>query len=159
MPPPPIGAPRTSIPTTPLTPASRVVQPLSPTNLEGTSSGVVTWIPSVPSVPTSFAHTTQSGPIGSLSFFQGFSWNGGHIPPSTPYVGPTSVYVGVQFGNPNPYGQGFQTPVLALFMSSPFSLFSGEIPAPVFQTSTLTGAARTSYIAPHIKNLLAYGSQ
>ena len=54
--PPPIGAPRTSIPTTPLTLASRVVQPLTPTSLAGTSGGMVTGIPSVPSVPTSFTH-------------------------------------------------------------------------------------------------------
>ena len=95
VPPPQVGAPRTSIPTTPLTPASWVVQPPAPTNLAGTSGGVVTGIPSVPSVPTSFAHTVQSGPIGSSSFVQGFPWNGGHIPPSTPYVGPTPSYVGV----------------------------------------------------------------
>ena len=90
-----VGAPRTSIPTTPLTPASRVVQPPASKNLAGTSGGVVTEIPSVPSIPTSFAHTAQSGPIGSSSFVQGFPWNGGHIPPSTPYVCPTSTYVGV----------------------------------------------------------------
>ena len=54
--PPPVGAPRTSIPTTSLTPASRVVQPLAPTSLVGTSGGMVTTIPSVPSVPTSFAN-------------------------------------------------------------------------------------------------------
>ena len=66
VPPPPIGAPRTSIPTTPLTPASRVVQPSDPTSSIGTSSDIlVTEIPSVPSVPTSFAHTAHSGPIGS----------------------------------------------------------------------------------------------
>ena len=77
---PPIGAPRTSIPTTPLTPASRVVQPPAPTSLAGASGGMVTGIPSVPTVPTSFTHTAQSGPIGSLAFVQGFPWNGGHIP-------------------------------------------------------------------------------
>ena len=95
VPPPLVGAPRTSIPTTPLTPASRVVQTPTPTSLAGTFGGMVTGIPSVPSVPTSFAHTAQSGHIGSLAFFQGFPWNGGHIPPSTPYVGPTPAYVGV----------------------------------------------------------------
>ena len=68
VPPPPVGAPRTSIPTTPLTPASWVVQPPASTNLVGTSGGVVTGIPSVPLVPTSFTHTAQSGHIGSLSF-------------------------------------------------------------------------------------------
>ena len=57
VPPPLVGAPRTSIPTTPLTPAIRVVKPLAPTNLVGTSSGMVTRIPSVPLVPTSFTHT------------------------------------------------------------------------------------------------------
>ena len=57
VPPPLVGAPRTSIPTTPLTPASRVVQPLAPTSLASASGGMVTGIPSVPTVPTSFAHT------------------------------------------------------------------------------------------------------
>ena len=57
VPPPPIGAPRTSIPTTPLTPASRVVQPLALTSLVGDSGGMVTGISSVPTVPTSYAHT------------------------------------------------------------------------------------------------------
>ena len=95
VPPPPVGAPRTSIPTTPLTPASRVVQPLAPTSLAGAFGGMVTGIPSVATVLNSFTHTAQSGPIGSSNFVQGFPWNGGHIPPSTPYVGPTPSYVGV----------------------------------------------------------------
>ena len=56
--PPPVGAPRTSIPTISLTPASRVVQPPTPTSLAGASGGMVTGIPSVPTVPTSFAHTS-----------------------------------------------------------------------------------------------------
>ena len=118
---------------------------------------MVTGIPSVPTVPTSFSHTAQSGPIGSLAFFQGFPWNGGHIPLSTPYVGPTPSYVGVQFGNTNPYGQGFQTMVSAPFTSSPFSLFGRGIPATVFQTPVSTGAAQTTYTAPHMNNPLAYG--
>ena len=95
VPPPLVDGPRTSIPTTPLTAASRVVQPPTSTNLVGTSGGVVTGIPSVPFSSTSLAYTTQSGPIGSSSFVQGFPWNGGHIPSSTPYVGPTPTYVGV----------------------------------------------------------------
>ena len=69
VPPPSVGAPRSSIPTTPLTPASRVVQPPAPTSLAGASGGMVTRIPSVPIVPTLIAHTTQSGPIGSSVFF------------------------------------------------------------------------------------------
>ena len=63
--PPSIITPRTNIPTTPLTLASRLVQPPAPTSIAGASCGMVTGIPSVPTVPTSFAHTTQSGPIGS----------------------------------------------------------------------------------------------
>jgi len=43
----------------------------------------------------------------------------------------------------------------APFTSSPFSLFSGGIPAPVFQTPVSTGAAKTSYIAPHTNNPVA----
>ena len=93
--PPPVSTPRSSIPTTSLTLASRVVQPLVPPSLAGASGGMVTRIPSVPTVPTSFTHTAQSGPIGSSAFVQGFPWNGGHIPPSTPYVGPPPSYVGV----------------------------------------------------------------
>ena len=40
--PPPVGAPRTSIPTTPLTPVSRVVQPPAPTILLDASGGMIT---------------------------------------------------------------------------------------------------------------------
>ena len=68
VPPPLVGAPRTSIPTTPLTPASRVVQPLASTNLASTSGKLVTGILSVPSASTSFPHNAQSGHIGSSSF-------------------------------------------------------------------------------------------
>ena len=63
VPPPSVGAPRTTIPTTPLTPASRVLQPQAPTNLAGTSGGVDTRITNVTSIPTSFAHTAQSSRI------------------------------------------------------------------------------------------------
>ena len=95
VPPPPIGTPRTNIPATPSTPASRVVQPPASTNVVGPSGGVVTGIPSAPFASPSFAHTAQSGPVGSSSFVQGFPWNGEHIPPSTTYVGPTPAYVGM----------------------------------------------------------------
>ena len=57
VPPPWIGTPRTSILATPLTPASQVVQPPTSTNVEGTSGGVVTGIPIIPSASPSFAHT------------------------------------------------------------------------------------------------------
>ena len=87
--PPSVSAPRSSIPSTPLTPASWVVQPPVHSNLAGTSGDMVTGIPSIPIVPSSFPYTSQSGPVGSSAFVQGFPWNGGHIPPSTPYVGPT----------------------------------------------------------------------
>ena len=132
VPPPPVGTPRTNTPTTPLTPASRVVQPPTSTNVVGSYVGLVVGISNAPFASPSFAHTAQSGPLGSSSFVQGFFWNGKHIPPSTPYVGPTPTYVGVQFGNTKSYGQGFQTLVLAPFTSSLFSLFSGGIPAPIF---------------------------
>ena len=55
--PPPVGAPRTSIPTTPLTLASRGVQPPAPTSLADSFGGTVTGIPNVPIVSTSFVHT------------------------------------------------------------------------------------------------------
>ena len=106
VPPPLVGTPRKNIPATPLTPSSQVVQPSNSTNVVGTSGGVVTGTPRVPSASPSFAHTAQSGPVEYSSFVQGFPWNGGHIPPSTPYVGPTPAYVGMQFGNTNTYGQG-----------------------------------------------------
>ena len=93
VPPPSVGTPRTSIPATLLTPASLVVQTTASTNVAGTSGGVVTGIPSVPSASPSFAHTAQSGLVGSSSFVQGFPWNGGHIPPSTPYVGSTLTHM------------------------------------------------------------------
>ena len=64
VPPPLVGTPRRNIPTSPLTPASWVVQPPASTNVVGTSGGVVTRIPNVPS----FAHSAQSGPLGSSSF-------------------------------------------------------------------------------------------
>ena len=66
--PPLVSTPRTNIPTMPLTPASRVVQPPAPTSLAGASGGMVIGIPSVHTVPTSFAHTGHSGPIGSSDF-------------------------------------------------------------------------------------------
>ena len=136
---PSISSPRSSIPSTPLTLASRVVQPPVHSSLASTSGDMVTGIPSIPTVPSSFTYTTQSGPVGSSAFVQGFPWNGGHIPPSTPYVGPSPSYVGMQFGNNTSYGQSFQTPVSVPFTSSPFSLFTGGIPAPVFQTPVLIG--------------------
>ena len=52
----PISAPRSNIPTMPLNPASRVIQPPVPTSLVGASGGMVIGIPSVPTVPTSFTH-------------------------------------------------------------------------------------------------------
>ena len=121
-------------------------------NLAYPSGGVVTRIPISPFASPSFAHTAQSGPIGSSPFVQGFPWNGGQIPPSTPYVGPTPTYVEMQFGNTKSYGQGFQTPFLTPFTSSPFLIFSGGIPAPVFQTPVSTGAAQTTYTTPHTNN-------
>ena len=68
VPPPLVGDPRENIPTTPLTPSSWVVRPLTSTNVVGTSGGVVTRIPSVPSALSSFVHTSQSGLDGSSSF-------------------------------------------------------------------------------------------
>ena len=66
--PPPVGVPRSSIPTMPLTPVSRVVQQLVPTSLAGASGGMVTGIPSIPIVPSSFTYAAQSGPVGSSAF-------------------------------------------------------------------------------------------
>ena len=66
--PPLVSTPRSIIPTTPLTPASRVVQPSVHVILAGASSDMVTRIPSIPTVPSSFTYTCQSGPVGSLAF-------------------------------------------------------------------------------------------
>ena len=81
--PPSVSAPRSSIPSTPLTPASQVVQPSVHSNLVGTSGDTVTRIPSIPTIPCSFPYTTQSGPVGSSTFVQGFPWNGGAHSPIT----------------------------------------------------------------------------
>ena len=93
--PPPVSTPRSSLPSTPLTPASRVVQPPVYSNIGSMSGDMATGIPSMPTIPSSFPYTTHSGPVGSSAFVQGFPWNGGHIPPSSPYVGPPPSYVGV----------------------------------------------------------------
>ena len=57
VPPPPVGTPTTNIPSTPLNPASRLVQSQASTNVVGNFGGVVTRIPSIPSPSPSFAHT------------------------------------------------------------------------------------------------------
>ena len=78
--PPPVGTPRPSAPTAPLSPSIWVVQPPTSLNVVGPSSGFVIGVPSAPFASPSFMHTSQSGHAGSSSFFQGFLWNGGHIP-------------------------------------------------------------------------------
>ena len=79
--PPLVSAPRSSIPSTPLNPASRVVQLPVHSNLVGTFGDMVSGIPNIPTIPYSFPYTTQSGPVGSSTFVQGFPWNGGaHSP-------------------------------------------------------------------------------
>ena len=154
---PPIGTFRLSTLVTPLSPSSRVVQPHTSPNVASPSSEVVNGIPSAPFASPSFVHTAQSDHVGFSLFVQGFQWNGGNIPPSTPYVGPTPAYVGVHFGNTNFYGQGFQTLISAPFTSSPFSFFGGGIPAPIFQTPVSTRGAQNTYTTLHRGNSLAYG--
>ena len=68
--PPPVSAPRSSLPSTPLTPASQVVHPSVHSNLVGTSGDMVIGIPSIPTITSSFPYTTQSGPVGSSAFVQ-----------------------------------------------------------------------------------------
>ena len=70
--PPPVSAPRSSLPSTPLTPASRVVQPPVHSNIGGISGNTVAGIPSIPTIPSSFPYTTQSSPVGSSAYVQGF---------------------------------------------------------------------------------------
>ena len=62
----------------------------------------------------------------------------------------------MQFGNNTSYGKSFQTPILVPFTSSPFSLFRGGIPAPIFQTPVSMGMTQTSYTEPPTHNLVAY---
>ena len=105
--PPPVGASRPSTSIEPLSPSSRVVQPSAPSNVVDPSSGVVIRIPSAPFSFPSFMQSAQSGPSGSSSSIHGFPWNGLHIPPSTPYVGPSPAYVGMSSGNTNDLGHNF----------------------------------------------------
>ena len=66
----------------------------------------------------------------------------------------------MSFGNPKTFiGYSFQTSsqVSATpFGSSPFSLFSGGIYAPMFQNPVLVGAGQTTYHTPQTSNLLAF---
>ena len=90
---------RHSASTPPPSPSAQVVNPLAASNVIGESSGMVIGILSVPYTSYPFMQNSQSGLSGSTSFVEGFPWNGGHIPPSTPYVGPWPTYVGVSSGN------------------------------------------------------------
>ena len=56
--PPPVSVPRSSLPSTPLTPTSQVVQPPVHSNIGGTSGNTVAGIPSIPTIPSSFPYTT-----------------------------------------------------------------------------------------------------
>ena len=97
--PPSMSALRPSSSAAPLSPSAQLVNPSTPSYITGHSNGVVTGIPSAPYTSSPFMHNAQIGMSGSTSFVQGFMWNGGHITPSTPYVGPSPAYVHVSFGN------------------------------------------------------------
>ena len=73
---------------------------------------MVTEIPSAPYTFSPFIQNPQSGPSASTSFVQGFPWNGGHIPPYAPYVGPSPTNVGVSFGNQNPFTGSIFRPLI-----------------------------------------------
>jgi len=78
--PPLVSAPRSSLPSTPLTPAIRVVQPPVHSNIGGTSSDMVTRIPSIPTIPSSFFHYPEwSGRILGLCPRISLEW-GAHSP-------------------------------------------------------------------------------
>ena len=64
---------------------------------------VVIGIPSVPLTYSPLLQNTQSGHNDSTSFVQGFTWFGGHIPASSPYVGPSPTYAGVSSVSQNPF--------------------------------------------------------
>ena len=97
VPPPPVATPRPSASTTPLSLSIQVVQPPASSHVVDPFSGVVIGIPSAPFRSPSFMHISYSGPSRFSSFVQAFLWNGGNITASTPYVGPTPTYVGMQF--------------------------------------------------------------
>ena len=78
--PPPVSTPRPNLPSTPITPASRVVQPPVYSNIGSMSSDMATGIPSIPTIPSSFPYPTHSGPVGSSAFVQGFLGMGGTYP-------------------------------------------------------------------------------
>ena len=110
----PMSAPRPNVFTTPtmslnfnsstlVSPSARVANPSTPSNINGLSSMVVVAIANVPFTSYPLFPNTQSGPNDSTSFFHGFAWFGGHIPPSSPYVGPSPTYAGVPFGIQNPF--------------------------------------------------------
>ena len=144
-----------------MSPSARVVNPSTPLNTIGPSSMVVTKIPSVHFTCSPLFQNTQSGPSDSTSFVQGFPWFGAHIPPSSPYVGPTPTYAGVSYGSQNPFSRlNFQNSIQALVAplgSSPFSLFSAGITTPVSVTPALVGINRTQYNTPQVSNPLAFG--
>ena len=98
--------------------------------------------------------------VDPLRLSRVFSWNGGHIPPSSPYVGPLLTYVGMSFGNTNSFGHNFHTTSqvsIVSFMSSPFSLFSGGIHGPMSQTPVSTRVGQTKYHAQQTSNPLDLG--
>ena len=158
--PPPVSDPRPSASISPLSSSSLVANPSTPSNLTGQSSGVGTRIPSTPYTSSPFMQNPQSGPSGSTSFVQGFPWNGGHIPPSAPYVGPSPTYVDVLFGNQNAFTifslQTSSQVVAAPFRISPFSLFIGGISTPTFQNLVSAGAGQTTYHTRQVSNPLAF---
>ena len=67
----PVSPPRPSASIAPLSPSAQVVQPSTPSNVVGQSSGVVTWIPSATFASPTFMQSVQSGPSVSTSFVYG----------------------------------------------------------------------------------------
>ena len=65
-----------------------MASPYTPLEIVGPSGMFVTGIPSVHFYSSPLFQNTQRGPSSFISFVQGFSWYGGHIPLSAPYVGP-----------------------------------------------------------------------
>ena len=80
--------------------STRLVSTSVPTNTTtGSSNVVVTRIPNMYFKSSPLFQNFQNNPIGSTPFVQGYPWYGGHIPPSSLYVGPTPNYSGVSYGS------------------------------------------------------------
>ena len=96
--------------TTLISPSTQVINTMLSMNSTTIYSTVIfTSIPSVPFTSSIFFQNFQNNPTSFSSFIQGFPWYGGHIPPSSPFVGHVPTYFGVSSKIQNPF-IGFSFP-------------------------------------------------